>query len=127
MENQKFFKCTHCGNFIAMIHNSGVPIICCGVPMEEQIANTVDASKEKHVPVVIVNNDSVQVKVGSEPHPMTNEHHIEFIYLQTNFGGHQCMLTNNKEAVANFKLSNGEQAKIAFSYCNLHGLWKKEI
>ena len=79
MSNVKFFICRHCGNQVEMIHDAGVPVICCGEPMEELKANTVDASLEKHVPAVTVEGDTVKVQVGSAVHPMLEEHHIEWI------------------------------------------------
>lgn len=82
-QEQKFFICKHCGNLVGMIHNAGVKIICCGEPMTELVPNTTDAAGEKHLPVVEVSGKQVTVSVGSVPHPMTEEHHIAWVYLQT--------------------------------------------
>ena len=84
----KFYKCRHCGNVIGKVVDSGVPVVCCGEKMEELVANTVDASAEKHVPVVTKIDDcTIKVEVGSVAHPMQPEHHISFIYVETENGG----------------------------------------
>lgn len=127
MTEQKFFRCKHCGNIVGMFHDSGVPIVCCGEPMELLNPNSVDAATEKHVPVVEVNGDTVTVKIGSVTHPMEEAHHIEFIYLQTEHGGQCKWLEVGAEPVATFKLASDDRLVAALEYCNLHGLWKKDI
>lgn len=122
----KFYICRHCGNIIGMIHSSGVSVVCCGEEMEELTANTVDASHEKHVPVVEVNGDVVTVKIGSAEHPMTEAHGIQWVYLQTENGGQRKDLKPGQAPEAKFTL-NGDKAVAAYAYCNLHGLWMKEI
>ena len=82
----KFFKCHHCGNVIVKVVDAKVPVVCCGEKMEELIPNTVDASGEKHIPVVEVKDGIVKVHVGSIDHPMVKEHWIEWIYLETDQG-----------------------------------------
>ena len=126
MRNNKFFICKHCGNIIGMIYASGVPVICCGEPMTLLEANTVDASHEKHVPVVSVDKDRVTVTVGSVPHPMTEEHHIAWIYLETEQGGQRKNLQVGQEPKAVFALAD-DKPIAAYAYCNLHGLWMKEL
>lgn len=122
LKNQKFFICRHCGNLVGMIENSGVPIVCCGEKMQELIPNTVDASSEKHVPVVKIDGNTVNVEIGSKPHPMTEDHFIKWIYLQTDDGGQRKNLEPNSEPKATFILSQGKPL-IAYAYCNIHGLW----
>lgn len=124
---QKFFICKHCGNLIGMINNAGVKMMCCGEPMEELTPNTTDASQEKHVPVIEVKGDTVAVKIGSAPHPMLEEHHITWIYLQTEQGGQRKELTVGGDPSATFALTDGDKPVAAFEYCNLHGLWKASI
>lgn len=126
-EKPRFFICKHCGNIISMVKSSGVPVVCCGEPMTELIGNTVEASYEKHIPVPEVEGDKVTVTVGSVIHPMTEEHHIEWIYLETSQGGHRKCLAPGDEPVTCFKLCKGETPVAAYAYCNLHGLWKAEI
>lgn len=126
MEAKRFFICKHCGNIIGMIHASGVPVVCCGEPMSELVPGSVDASKEKHVPVVSVDGNLVTVTVGSVPHPMTEEHLIQWIYLETEQGGQRKVLKPGAEPKAVFALAD-DRPVAAYAYCNLHGLWKKEI
>ena len=80
---QKFYICKHCGNIIAKVKDTGVPVICCGEPMSEIVPGTTDAAVEKHVPVWTVENGIVHVKVGSVEHPMLPEHYIEWVSLHT--------------------------------------------
>jgi len=122
----KTYICRNCGNIVRMISASGVPVMCCGAKMEELVPNTVEASEEKHIPVVEVVGNEVEVKVGSVDHPMVPEHYIECIYVETEKGG-QCKKLNPGEApVATFTLKD-DKAVAVYAYCNLHGLWKAEI
>ncbi|MBP1756594.1 MAG: hypothetical protein H6Q59_2992 [Firmicutes bacterium] len=125
-DEHKFYRCKHCGNIVGMIHNSGVPVVCCGEEMEELVANTVDASKEKHVPVVSIVGNTVKVEVGGVHHPMEEKHYIQWIYLQTKNGGQRKGLKPGDEPVATFALDNDEVVAV-YEYCNLHGLWKTEL
>lgn len=121
----KFYKCRHCGNVIEKVVDSKVPVICCGEKMEELIPNTVDASQEKHVPVVTkVNDCTIKVEVGSVPHPMLPEHHIAFIYVETENGGIRVDLKDKPEAVI---CSCSSKPIAVYEYCNLHGLWKTTL
>lgn len=122
----RFFKCMHCGNIIGVIHNAGVPMMCCGEKMTELIPGTVDASLEKHVPVVSVDGNIVTVKVGEVEHPMAEEHYIQWVYLQTNRGGQRKCLKPGEKPEVKFALCD-EVPKAVFEYCNLHGLWKADI
>lgn len=123
----KFFICKTCGNLVGMIHSSGVKMICCGKEMTELVPNTVDAAQEKHVPVIEVNGNTVTVKVGSVTHPMLEEHYIQWIYLVTKQGAQRKCLEPGQEPVAVFALAEGDEVVEAYEYCNLHGLWKKEL
>jgi len=126
MTDVKFFICKHCGNIVEMVHESGVPIICCGDEMNEIVANTVDASKEKHVPVVAVEGNKVTVKIGAVAHPMEPEHHIAWVYLQTAKGAQKKVLKIGDAPESHFLLED-DKAVAAYAYCNLHGLWKSEL
>ena len=121
----KFYKCRHCGNVIEKVVDSGVAVVCCGEQMEELIPNTVDASGVIHVPVVEnLGEGQIRVKVGSVEHPMTPEHHIAFIYVETEKGGIRINLKDKPEAV----VCTCQSKPIAvYEYCNLHGLWKTEM
>ena len=121
----KFYKCRHCGNVVEKVVDSGVNVVCCGEQMQELIPNTVDASSEKHVPVVTDLGDGrIKVEVGSEPHPMSPEHHIVFIYVETESGGIRYKLKDKPEAVI---CTCGKKATAVYEYCNLHGLWKAKM
>ncbi len=122
----KFYICRHCGNIVGLIHNSGVPVFCCGEKMQPLEANTVEASAEKHLPVVTADGNTVKVAVGAVAHPMTDEHSIQWIYLQTTHGGQRKCLQPGDAPELSFALS-GDKPVAAYAYCNLHGLWKTEI
>lgn len=121
----KFYKCNRCGNVVEKVVDSKVPVVCCGEQMQELIPNTVDASNEKHVPVVTrLDDNHIKVEVGSVPHPMLPEHHIAFIYVETESGGIRINLRDKPEAVV---CTCSERPIAVYEYCNLHGLWKTEL
>ncbi len=123
----RFFICKHCGNIITLLEDSKVPVVCCGENMTELVANTSDGATEKHVPVADQAFGTVSVMVGSVAHPMLPEHHISWIYLQTNLGGQIKYLEVGAEPSASFALSKDEVAVTVYEYCNLHGLWKAAL
>ena len=110
----KFYRCAKCGNIVAYVENSGVPVMCCGQKMEEIEPNTTEAANEKHVPV----------RVGSVDHPMTEAHYIKWVVLCTNYGNQRKLLSPDSEPKAEFLLLEGEEIAACLAYCNLHGLWK---
>ena len=95
--------------------------------MKELVANTTDGATEKHVPVVQNDGQYVKVEVGSTLHPMTPEHFIQWIVLETNLGYTIHHLTADDEPKTTFVLNEGEKALAVYEYCNLHGLWKLEL
>ena len=119
----EFYKCKHCGNIIAFVHKSGVPVVCCGENMQRITENTVDAAQEKHVPVIIRENNKVIVKIGSIEHPMLPEHHIEWIALETKNGNQRKILNIEDKPEAVFYVAPDDEIIKAYEYCNLHGLW----
>ena len=126
MSNQKFYICEHCGNLVGMIHDAGVPLMCCGKKMQKLEAGVVEASHEKHIPVVKVEGNVVHVEVGSVEHPMIEAHSILWVYLQTDKGGQRKNLEVGKAPKVSFALAD-EKPVAVYAYCNLHGLWKVEI
>ena len=121
---QKFYICKHCGNIIAKVKDTGVPVICCGEPMSEIIPGTTDAAVEKHVPVWTVENGIVHVKVGSVEHPMLPEHYIEWVSLHTKQGNQRKELHPGEKPEVCFALCEGDEVEAVYAYCNLHSLWK---
>lgn len=121
----KFYKCETCGNVVVKLVDSKVPLVCCGSKMQELVPNTVDASNEKHVPqVTMLENNMIKVEVGSVAHPMTEEHHIAFIYIETDKGGIKVDLKDKPEAIVAL---GDAKPLVVYEYCNLHGLWKTEL
>ena len=123
---QRFYKCQKCGNMVGLIFDKGVPLVCCGEKMTELTPNTVEASTEKHIPAVTVTGDSVSVQIGSALHPMEAEHHIAFVFVETELGGQRKSLSVGAEPKLTFSLSD-DKAVSVYAYCNLHGLWKTEL
>ncbi len=122
----KFYICSHCGNLIGMVHDSGVPVICCGQKMDPLVPNTVEASGEKHLPVASVQDGVVSVAVGSVAHPMIPEHFIEWVYLETEKGGQRKALKPGDAPEVKFWLGDDKPVAV-YAYCNLHGLWMTEL
>ncbi len=120
----KFYICEHCGNIVAMVKSSGVPIMCCGQKMTELVPNTSDGAHEKHVPVMTREGSKVTVAVGSVAHPMMEAHYIEWIALQTKDGNQRKALKPGDAPRAEFCVPEGDEIEAVYAYCNLHGLWK---
>ena len=122
----KFYICRHCGNLVGMVHDAGVPVVCCGEKMEQLVPNSVEASGEKHKPAVKVENGVVHVNVGSVDHPMVPEHFIEWVYVETEKGGQRKTLKAGDAPSLTFHLGD-DKAVAVYAYCNLHGLWVTEV
>ena len=122
----KFLICQHCGNMAGLINDSGVPLVCCGEDMMELVPNTVEASVEKHLPVVSVSNGRIDVQVGSTPHPMENDHHIAFVFVESENGGQRKCIKIGGEPKVSFAFAEDKPIAV-YAYCNLHGLWKTEV
>jgi len=121
---RRIYKCDVCGNIVEVVHGSFGTLVCCGKPMRliEEVRE--GAGAEKHVPVVEIGEHTI-VRVGEVPHPMTNEHYIEWIEISTEDSTCRQFLKPGMapEAVFNFKAEKG----VVKTYCNIHGLWAKEI
>lgn len=118
-QKNQIYKCEVCGNIVEVLHEAGGTLVCCGQNMKLMDENTIDAAKEKHVPVI----EGSKVKVGSVPHPMETEHYIEWIEATSEKGEvSKLFLSPGDKAEAEFPF----QVKSARAYCNLHGLWKSE-
>ena len=123
----KFYICRHCGNIITKLTSSKVPLHCCGQPMELLEAGVTDAATEKHVPVVTVEGNLVKVAVGAVPHPMVEEHFIQWVAVETERDALVHWFHPGEAPEAVFALAEGQQVKAVHEYCNLHGLWKKDL
>ena len=126
MKNAKFYICPVCGNIVEMVNDAGPKPFCCGKRMEELVPNSVEASGEKHVPAVEVGGNVVEVNVGSVNHPMEDVHWIEWVELVTDQGSARKYLNPGEAPHVRFLLGN-EKPLAVYAYCNLHGLWKKEL
>lgn len=124
MKEMILYRCEICGNLICMVENSGVVPICCGKKMTAFTANSVDATVEKHVPVLVRDGEGAHVFVGKTPHPMTEEHRISHIFLLTNKGLYMRFLKSSEAPEVCFRLCPGEEILTAYALCNIHGLWK---
>ena len=124
MSDIVFYRCEICGNIVALLKNGGGTLTCCGQAMTKLVANSTDAAKEKHVPVITRKNGKINVAVGSTLHPMLPEHHIEWIALVTGDKTEIVYLKPGMEPKAEF--AEVVSGKI-YAYCNLHGLWKADF
>jgi len=125
-EKNQIYKCKICGNIIEVLHGAGGTLVCCGEPMDVLKENIVDASLEKHVPIIEKTKKGILVKVGSVSHPMEEAHYIEWIEIHTKDGkvGRKFLSSGDKPE-AEFFISLGNFL-FAREYCNLHGLWKSK-
>ncbi len=121
-ERLQVFKCEICGNIVEVLHAGAGELVCCGAPMKLFVENTVDAAKEKHVPVVEKVPGGFKVKVGSVPHPMEPSHYIEWIELIADGKAFREFLQPGQAPEAVFEIKADKVT--AREYCNLHGLWK---
>lgn len=123
-ENVKFYKCPICGNVIGLIDGNVEHMRCCGQEMELLVANTQDASQEKHVPVYEHVDGEIVVKVGAVDHPMTKEHYIMWIAQVSDNRTTRVRLYPEQGTETRFPYIKGSTI---YAYCNLHGLWKTTV
>ena len=121
-EKLQVYKCEACGNIVEVLHGGGGELVCCGEPMKLQVENTVDAAKEKHVPVIEKVDGGVKVKVGSVAHPMEESHYIEWVEIIADGEAYRQFLNPGDAPEATFCIK--AEKITAREYCNLHGLWK---
>ena len=116
------YKCSICGNIVEVLHVGGGELVCDGKPMVQQIENAVDASKEKHVPVIEKVEGGIKIKIGSVPHPMEEKHYIEWVQAIIGDKAYREFLKPGVVPEAFFPIkADGVMAR---EYCNVHGLWK---
>lgn len=121
-ERLQIYKCESCGNMVEVLHNGAGELVCCGQPMKRYEENTVEASREKHIPVIEKIDGGFKVKVGSVPHPMEEKHYIEWIEIIADGKAYRQFLKPGDAPEAVFMIN--ASAITAREYCNLHGLWK---
>lgn len=121
-EKLQVYKCELCGNIVEVLHGGKGELVCCGQPMKLMTENTVDAAKEKHVPVIEKQDGGYLVKVGGVAHPMEEKHYIEWIELLADGRAYRQFLNPGQTPEAFFRIDAVQVS--AREYCNLHGLWK---
>lgn len=122
MERLDVYKCEVCGNIVELLAVGGGELVCCGEPMKHQAENTVDAAKEKHVPVIEKIDGGFKVKLGEVPHPMADDHYITWIEVVAGDTAYLQFLSPGQAPEAEFKIDAASVT--ARAYCNLHGHWK---
>ena len=120
----EIYKCAVCGNIVEVLHGGAGELVCCGEPMKKMTENTVDAAREKHVPVIEKIDGGYKVRVGSVEHPMEEKHYIEWIELLADGRAYRQFLQPAMQPEAVFNIQ--AESVTAREYCNLHGLWKGE-
>ena len=120
-----FYRCEKCGNIVALIKKGGGTLTCCGQAMQKLEANSTEAAKEKHVPIVTAEGGKIKVTVGSTLHPRLAEHYIEWIALVSDEKVELKYLKPGEEPTAEF--SEVQLGTVVYAYCNLHGLWKTDL
>lgn len=120
----KFYRCKVCGNLVELINVGGGELVCCGEAMEKLKPKTGDEGREKHVPVVSREGNKVIVEVGSIPHPMLKEHHIEWIIIAYHNNVQRAKLKYTDKPTATFIVDENTDRIEVYEHCNIHGLWK---
>jgi superoxide reductase len=122
---QQYYKCALCGNIVEVVHEGGGELVCCGQPMNMLKENSVDASNEKHVPVIEKTEKGILVKVGSIDHPMEEKHYIEWIEVTNGAWTQKKFLKPGEKPQAEFCVPFSDKL-VAKEFCNVHGLWKNK-
>ena len=121
-ELNQIYKCEVCGNIVEVLHKGAGELVCCGKPMILQQEKTTDEGNEKHVPVIEKTETGIKVKVGAKPHPMEDEHYIEWIQVFAGGESHRKFLSAGEKPEAEFNVQ--DEHIEAREFCNKHGLWK---
>jgi superoxide reductase len=123
-ESFAVYKCQSCGNIVEVLHAGGGELVCCGQPMQLLVENTVDASREKHLPVLKRNGAALDAEVGAVPHPMEDKHYIEWIEVIS--GGRICRQHLHPGEAPHALFAEVQAPAVVREFCNLHGLWRTE-
>lgn len=122
-----FYQCEICGKIIIVLSDAGIPTVCCGQTMKELIPGTKDGAVEKHMPVLSENGNTICIEIGSIPHPMTDEHSINWVCLETDDGFMYKQLKPGDKPEVCFNACTKACVKRVFAYCNIHGLWCLDV
>ena len=122
IERRQVYRCNVCGNIVEVLHVGGGELVCCGQPMELLEEKATDAGLEKHVPVIEATDSGIKVKVGDVPHPMEEEHYVEWVEVIAGSGIYRQFLKPGEKPGAEFDIK--PQKVTAREYCSIHGLWK---
>ena len=122
MKKNEIFRCSHCGLAVE-VRNPGAHPVCCGEPMELLAAKSEDTGKEKHLPVIEAAGTGSKVMVGSVPHPMTEEHYIQWVEIINGDYVNTKYLAPGDAPEAEFFVAKTDKLKVR-CYCNIHGLWE---
>ena len=125
MKNTKFYICPVCRNTVEMVYDTDIALYCCGEKMQELIPGNTEASGEKHIPVFTLEGNTVHVTVGAAEHPMTREHYIEWVCLETEHGIQYAHLDPEDKPRAKFSICDGDEVRAVYAFCNQHDLWRK--
>lgn len=126
------YHCPICGNMVEVVEEGLGQLVCCGKPMIKMQENSIDASREKHVPVVQMDGNIVSVSIGSTTHPMTEDHWIKWIELSVGNTNYRQELSPTDKPEVKFVINDYcstscvNMKLTARALCNLHGLWKNE-
>lgn len=127
MKKLRIFRCNICGSVVVLMKGNTNTLACCGEYMEELFPKYIDELKEKHIPVIREFSNVVIVDIGEVSHPMMEKHYIEWILIQTNLGYRINYLNCNSQPKTEFLLLPDEYVEKVYSYCNIHGLWVKDV
>lgn len=123
-ELNQIYRCNVCGNMVEVINTGAGELVCCGQPMELLVERQTDVGPEKHIPIVEKTDQGIKVKVGEVPHPMEENHYIQWIEVLSGGKIYRQFLKPGDEPEAEFELESNEIADLrAREYCNVHGLW----
>jgi len=122
--NTRFYHCLTCGKVVGLIHNPGVPTICCGQSMAILEPNIVDAAQEKHLPIYEISGEEIIIKVGEVPHPMDEDHYIPWVAIMNETMTIRVALKPSEAPEVKIPYTKGT---IIYAYCNKHGLWQTKI
>ncbi len=127
MNNNRFFRCRKCENVFLTVVGLGEHASCCGEPLVQMHFGASDEGRDKHMPILMQSEGRVCVDVGTQAHPMLEDHNIHFIYIRTNRGGKLRYLSPEGDPSASFTLEDDEDLRAAYAYCNKHGMWMREV